>query len=132
MPRSIQACEPCRGLTSLAVSTPLITFGAFAMLSKPAVYWDSCVFIDWIENTRTERIKVIKPVIEAAEADELLLVTSAWGMAEVVRCTGKNPVTGQDNPLTVDDERKIVEFFKSPFIEVRALDRMIAQRESIR
>jgi predicted nucleic acid-binding protein len=97
------------------------------MLSKPAVYWDACVFIDWIENQRTDRLAQIRPVIEAAEDGKLLIVTSAWGMAEVVRCNGKNPSTGLDNPLTEEDEKKIVEFFRSPFIEVRALDRMIAQ-----
>jgi predicted nucleic acid-binding protein len=82
------------------------------------VYWDSCVIIDWLENTHPERIALIEPVVRAARDGHVLIVTSAWSMTEVVRLKGE--------PLTDIDEQLIVEFFKEPYIELRTVDRTIA------
>ena len=79
---------------------------------RQIVYWDSCVFIDWIQNTDPARVEMMRPVIEAAKRDDLLIVTSAWTLTEVVRCNG-------DQPMSDDEDARIREFFLSPFIELR-------------
>jgi predicted nucleic acid-binding protein len=94
------------------------------MANPQKVYWDSCVFIDWldIDANRPDRIKLIDPVIRAAKEGNLLIVTSAFTMTEVVR------LKGDGGPRNEEDEPKIIEFFKQPYIEIRALDRRIATR----
>jgi predicted nucleic acid-binding protein len=50
------------------------------------LYWDSVVFIDLIEQT-PGRIDKIRPIIESAMQDQLVIVTSAFTMTEVVKLT---------------------------------------------
>ena len=55
------------------------------MPAKPTVYWDSCVFIDWMKRDKPDRLPLIEPIVRAAEADKLIIVTSALALVEVVR-----------------------------------------------
>ncbi len=89
-----------------------------------SVYWDSVVIVDWIENRRLARLAKIQPVVEAAIRGELLIVTSGLGMAECVRATGSDPPV---DPLTPEEDEKIRPFFRSRFVEVRPVDRAIAE-----
>jgi len=88
------------------------------MPSVQVVYWDSTVIIDWLEGNRPERVALIEPVIRAAKNGDVLIVTSAWALAEVVRIKGQ--------PLSDVDEQKIVDFFQQAYIQIRPLDRAVA------
>ena len=91
------------------------------MPSKPTVYWDSCVFIDWMKQDKPERVMRIQPVVDAGQHDGVLIVTSAWTLVEVVRT--------RDGCITDSaDEATIVNFMKNDFIEIRPLDRRTAEK----
>ena len=90
------------------------------MPTRQLVYWDSCVFIDWIQKDKPDRVALLQPVIDAAYAGKIVIVTSAFGLAEVVRCNGPDV-------LSEEDESRILRFFKNPFISVRNVDRRVAQ-----
>lgn len=88
------------------------------MPSAQIIYWDSSVFIDWLEGRIPERVALIEPVLRAAKNGDVLIVTSAWALAEVVRIKGQ--------PLSDVDEQKIIEFFEQAYIQVRPLDMRVA------
>lgn len=56
--------------------------------SGPRVYWDSCVFIDYIER-EPGIIATLDAIVAAAERDELQIVTSTLSMAEVAFATSE-------------------------------------------
>lgn len=86
------------------------------------VYWDSCCFIDWIENRRADRIAMLRSVIDAAINDEVVIVASTLALAEVVRCNG-------NEPLSDEDDERIKRFFNaSRYIEMRVMDRRVAAK----
>jgi hypothetical protein len=53
------------------------------MSSERKVYWDSDVCIDLVEKT-PQRIHRLEPIITAAERGNVIIVTSAFTMIEVV------------------------------------------------
>lgn len=66
-------------------------FGGCAMPAKrPYVYWDACVFIDYIQK-EPSRIAILESIVEEARREQLLLVTSALSMAEVAFAEGERP-----------------------------------------
>src|SRR5436305_619895 len=86
------------------------------------VYWDSCCFIDWIENKRQERLILLRQVVDAAINGHVLIVASTFAMAEVVRCNG-------DAPMSADEDQRIRNFFAAhKYIELRVLDREVANK----
>ena len=42
------------------------------------VYWDSCCFIDWIENKRKDRLDLLRPVVDAAINGHVLIIASTF------------------------------------------------------
>jgi predicted nucleic acid-binding protein len=83
------------------------------------VYWDSVVFIDLIEQT-PGRIERIRPLVESAINDKLIIVTSAFTMAEVVKLKNLNL-------LDEDAERRVTEFFENQYLSIRNVDRFVAE-----
>lgn len=81
----------------------------------PLVYWDACVFIDYLQKDKAYRLAEIVPLVHMAQNNKLHIVTSAISLGEVLRLP---------DPTLNDDEidHKIVEFFKNPWITVRAAD----------
>jgi predicted nucleic acid-binding protein len=51
-------------------------------VSTPRVYWDSCVFIDYIERTAA-LIATLDSIVAAAQRSELIIVTSVLSISEV-------------------------------------------------
>ncbi len=88
-------------------------------MTPTKIYWDSVVFIDLIEET-PGRIYKLKPVIERAMKQEVVIVTSALTMVEVVKLTNLNL-------LDEDAERRVTEFFENAYINVRNVDRFVAE-----
>ena len=81
----------------------------------PVVYWDSCVFIEWIEKKNPDRVKLIDPLVSMAQNDEIKIITSVIAEAEVQ----KWPEEGISNQET---NRRIADFFKNPWINRRSVD----------
>ncbi|MGB6064360.1 MAG: PIN domain-containing protein [Desulfomonilaceae bacterium] len=82
-------------------------------------YWDSDCFLTWLKGEKEKRA-TCQGVIEHAEAGKILIVTSALTLAEVIRLKGKPRIPKED-------AAKIEAFFKQPFIDVRNVDRQVAE-----
>jgi predicted nucleic acid-binding protein len=90
------------------------------MSSKRAlIYWDSCVFIDAIQQTQGRYLD-LRPILTEAENGRVLIVVSAVGLAEV------NHLSGSEDTITEQAER-IRHFFESDFIECWPADRSVAE-----
>ncbi len=82
-------------------------------------YWDADCFLGWLlaEADKEEQCRV---VLDAAERGEVLIVTSALTIAEVLAIRGR--------PRIGDDLRALVEgFFRNEYIVVRNLTRRVAE-----
>ena len=89
------------------------------MTSKklPRRYWDSCAFLG-ILSGEEDKVPVCKPVLEAAEKGELVIVTSAVTLAEVIKTKGRPR-------LKAEKEQAIREFFQHKWIVVAECDRQM-------
>ncbi|MBI5761963.1 MAG: type II toxin-antitoxin system VapC family toxin [Planctomycetes bacterium] len=87
------------------------------------VYFDSCCFIDLLQDVK-RRAPAVADLCQKAAVNDLVIVTSALTIAEVCKLpeTGKQPN---------DQTKKILEFFENPYIVIRSLDRMIAERANL-
>jgi predicted nucleic acid-binding protein len=90
--------------------------------NETLVYWDSCVFIDRIEAKNSDRIDTLRAMTDAAERGELMIVTSALAMAEVVKLTALSEASDKEK------ENLIVEFFDNEYISVRNVTPAVSER----
>ena len=82
-------------------------------------YWDSDVFLGWFQNEE-DKVDKCHGVVKLAEDGELIIVTSALTMTEVIKLKGKPK-------LKKDKETIIRKFFEQGFMSIRSLDRTIAE-----
>ena len=82
-------------------------------------YWDSNTFLGWLAE-ESDKAPRCKPVLESAEAGNLIIVTSALTIAEVLWLKGEQKV-----PLS--RAKQIEAFFRNRWIVVREVDRFIAE-----
>lgn len=82
-------------------------------------YWDSVTFLGWLSD-EPDKIPACKPVLEAAEAGTITLVTSALTIAEVLWLKGHKKVDAVH-------AKKIEAFFRHSWIVVREVDRFVAE-----
>jgi hypothetical protein len=82
-------------------------------------YWDSNAFLGWLAD-ETDKVSYCRPVIEAAEAGSLVIITSALTIAEVLFLKGHKKVDAQH-------ARKIEAFFRHKWIVIRDVDRFVAE-----
>ena len=82
---------------------------------KDIVYWDANCFLALL-NKETEKITCCQGVMKKAESGELLIVTSALTLIEVVKMKGKPK-------LTSAVEKTIRGFFENSFIYIQNVDR---------
>ncbi len=82
-------------------------------------YWDACVFLGWLKE-EPDKIDECKAGIRHAEKGEILIVTSALTLAEVLRLKGKDPIPQADR-------EKVRGFFQNDYIVVYDVDRTIAE-----
>ena len=90
------------------------------MPKKPElIYWDSCVYISCIEKT-PDRFPILRNIQDDAEAGKVLLVASAFVIAEVNKF---------DDPTlsAAEQAERIKKFFENDYIEIRAMDRRTAE-----
>ena len=82
-------------------------------------YWDANAFLGWLAD-EADKIDYCRPVIDAAKAGRVRIITSALTIPEVLW------LKGQDR-IRADSAAKIEAFFKHEWIVVRELDRFIAE-----
>lgn len=90
------------------------------VMKRPAVYWDSCVFLYRLQQD-PEKINAINEVYQAAEAGSLLIVTSVVTVTEVLYYVDQD---GGKHDLSVGFERSL----RKSFFVVPNLDRATARR----
>ena len=92
-----------------------------------SVYLDACIFIEVLQKdlpgTDAVRVDACCDLIVRAEKKQLLLVTSAWTIAEV----HKLDELGKTGVLLEDQSKKILDFLENEYIVVRQLDRGTAE-----
>jgi predicted nucleic acid-binding protein len=82
-------------------------------------YWDAATFLGWLSD-EPDKVPDCKPVVEAAEAGRITLVTSAVTIVEVFWLKGHRKVEASH-------ARKIEAFFRHSWIVVREVDRFVAE-----
>src|SRR4051812_48752614 len=87
---------------------------------KVRVYWDSCVFIDLLQQS-PGRYEQCKHIHEQAEKGDLIIVTSAVTRAEVSRLPDAGGI------MPEDQSRQILDYFENPYISIRQVDRLTAE-----
>ncbi len=91
------------------------------MNKKELVYWDACTFLSWFnDKEEPENTKKCISTIEAAKNDEIIIVTSAITLTEVIKIKGKNT-------LSSEHEKIIKDFFENKFINIVNVDRRIGE-----
>lgn len=90
------------------------------MAGRERRYWDSDCFIGWLAEEE-DKVPDCRTVIRAAEAGEVLIVTSSLTIAEVVKLK-------RATPIPRESAEKVRAFFRRSFIVVRELDRFLAER----
>ena len=83
------------------------------------VYWDSDCFLGYLKGER-DKISICRGTADKAQAGDLLIITSAITLIEVVRLQ-KQPVQ-----LSAKDAKKITQFFQNPYIYIHGVDREVA------
>ena len=82
-------------------------------------YWDSNAFLGWLAE-ESDKVDYCRPVIEAAEAGRVRILTSALTIPEVLW------KKGQDR-ISADSAANVEAFFRHEWIVIRELDRFIAE-----
>lgn len=82
-------------------------------------YWDAATFVAWLAD-EAGRVDKCRPVIKAAEAGQLTIVTSSLSLVEVIKLKSHAP-------FTPDKGNMIQQFFMHEYIVVRQLDRHLAE-----
>jgi len=91
------------------------------MTKKELVYWDACTFLSWFNDIEEpENAKKCLGTIEAAKKEEVIIVTSAITLTEVIKLKGKKY-------LFQEHEKTIKDFFENEFIIIVGVDRRIAE-----
>lgn len=83
-------------------------------------YWDSSAFIAWL-LPEPDRREACGSVIRAAERGDVLIVTSAITLVEVIRLKGRPRISPENEAL-------IRRFFEHDWIAIRAFERRNALR----
>ncbi len=84
-----------------------------------ALYWDSNAFLAWLQEEPVS-VDLCRATIERAEAGEVLIVTSALTIAEVLWL--------KNHPKVPEARAELVRgFFRRSYIRVRNVTRLIAE-----
>lgn len=84
------------------------------------VYFDSCLFIELLQQNDAERFDACEDLRSKAEKQALIIVTSARTITEV----NKLP---ESPSLPEEQSKRILAFFENPYIAIRPVDRHTAE-----
>jgi predicted nucleic acid-binding protein len=76
-------------------------------------YWDANAFLGWLSR-EPDKVALCRPVIDAARAGNVIIITSALTIAEVLWLKGQRA-------------KAIEDFFRHRWIVIRELDRFVAE-----
>jgi predicted nucleic acid-binding protein len=93
-------------------------------MSKRRLYWDTSIFLCFLNRDEQERSKICEDVLQHAAMDEVLILTSTYTIVEVIRPKKRSLPTSQ--PLTAQQVEKIKRMFRWPFIKTIELDDRVA------
>ncbi len=82
-------------------------------------YWDSDCFLGLLQ-AEADKEALCRAVLNEAERGNVIIITSALTIAEILRLRGRTPL-----PKAV--RQKVTEFFKKEYISVRNVTRRIAE-----
>lgn len=88
-------------------------------MSADPRYWDSDCFLAFFKE-EVDRINLCRSVLRRAEAGEIILVTSALTLTEVLHLKGQPP-------LPQDVRQIVTAFFKNDYIHIRNVTRRVAE-----
>lgn len=88
------------------------------MPKKKIIYWDADCFLGFLKR-ENDKINMCKGTTAKAQKGELIIVTSAVTLIEVVKLD-------RQLRLPAKDEKTIRNFFKNPYIHIHNLDSEIA------
>jgi predicted nucleic acid-binding protein len=88
-------------------------------MSVELIYWDSDAFLGWLQE-EADKVELCRGTLERAEAGEVLVVTSALTLAEVLWRRG-----GPRLPRDKADTLK--KFFRRSCFRIRGVTRRIAE-----
>lgn len=89
------------------------------MSGPELIYWDSDAFLGWLQE-EADKVDLCKGTLERAKAGEVIIVTSALTIAEVLWRRG-------GPKLSKDKATLLRKFFRHSYIRVRAVTRAIAE-----
>ena len=88
-------------------------------MSARQIYWDSDPFLGWLQE-EVEKVELCRSTIKQAEEGNVLLVTSALTIAEVLYQKRKEVIPAEKKD-------KVIALFQNEFIAVRNVTRAIAE-----
>lgn len=97
-------------------------------MSKRRLYWDTSIFLCFLNREESERGRICEDILQHAAMDEVLIITSAYTIAEVIR--PKSKAIRHKQPLTEKQVEKIKGMFRWPFIQTIELDERTALHAS--
>jgi predicted nucleic acid-binding protein len=93
------------------------------MPSKPLVYWDTCVFLGYLQQTKG-RYADLSKILAEAENNRILLCTSAITITEAA-FIDRNANT---SPEEIEQQGKIIkDFFRRDCVNIVWADQLVAQ-----
>ena len=95
------------------------------MSNPKLVYWDSCIFLDALQQTPAWSV-ILKQFVDAGKDGKLSIVTSSFTLVEVIRIARHD--VNMDPGVA---EHQIASFFDNAFISVRQLDKPLAGKARV-
>lgn len=89
-------------------------------MTKRRIYWDTSIFLCFLNKDEEARGKVCEDVLQHAAMDEVHIVTSTYTIVEVIRPKKRSIPTSR--ALTTEEIQKIKAMFQWPFITTIELD----------
>lgn len=89
-------------------------------MSDSRRYWDSSCFLGWLKKEE-DKYLTCKGVIQKAEKDEILILTSAFTLVEVLYLNHEAKIPPKEASI-------VSKFFENEYIRTVALDRIIAEK----
>lgn len=89
-------------------------------MGKRRIYWDTSIFLCFLNRDELERSKICEDVLQHAAMDEVLILTSTYTIVEVIRPKRRSLPTSK--LLTPTQIEKIKGMFRWPFIQTIELD----------
>jgi len=90
-------------------------------LSQELRYWDAACFLAYFQE-EVDRVDSGEAVLEEAEKGNILIVTSALTLAEVLAVRGKKRL-----PPNKELKGRVIDFFKNEYIAVQNVTREVAE-----